>query len=206
VDTLKREEIATMLAKQYSVKLPADYDMQIVRARVRDRGPALDAFRGLGLKAFMITEQAAGASANCDAPFYLWCDIDGTNRFLYGDGFEAVCGSFGRPLVEYWIGMGFRAAQTAGVPRSATREDLLVADRDELANLREREHDWLETCATDNRGLYAAAVALDPSRWRAVRFALWASAPDDLDACTRTTTYEVLHLSSPGLERLLLES
>jgi hypothetical protein len=39
-----------MLAKQYSIALPADYDMGIVRERVATRGSALDALPHLGFK------------------------------------------------------------------------------------------------------------------------------------------------------------
>ena len=34
-----------MLAKQYTIKLPADYDMEIIRERVRAGGPKFDAVK-----------------------------------------------------------------------------------------------------------------------------------------------------------------
>lgn len=189
-----------MIAKQYTIKLPADYEMEIVRRRVRDRGAAFDDFPGLGLKAFLITERAAGATANRYAPFYLWHDVAGTNAFLYGDGFAGLTGSFGRPLVEHWIGMDARLGQTGEPPRSATREDRLVGEAD-LARVRDHERRWLRERADDDRGLYAAAVALDPYRWQLVRFALW-STPATQSTGADMTTYEVLHLSRPALDSL----
>lgn len=38
------------------IVLPADYDMSIIRERVASRGAALDAFGGLGAKAYGIRE------------------------------------------------------------------------------------------------------------------------------------------------------
>ncbi|MFD7737514.1 DUF4865 family protein [Kitasatospora sp. NPDC059800] len=47
--------------------------------------------------------------------------------------------------------------------------------------------------------LHTAAVAVDPSRWELVRFALWyGPAPDDVPGIR----YQVLHLSRPELNRL----
>jgi hypothetical protein len=190
-----------MLAKQYTIKLPADYDMEIIRRRVRDRGSAFDAWRGLAFKAFLITERARGATANRYAPFYLWDDTRGTNEFLYGDGFAGIDSSFGRPLIEHWIGLEVRAPQgrSSSRPRSATRQDVSISDDEDLASVRRRELGWLEQCAADANGLHAAVVALDPYRWSLVRFALWATPSDELDLPAPATGYEVLHLSSPGL-------
>ena len=100
------------LAKQYTIKLPADYDMGIIRRRVRDRGSAFDSFGGLAFKAFLITERGAGATANRYAPFYVWHEASGTNEFLLGKGFAALQGAFGRPLIEHWIGLELRPAGT----------------------------------------------------------------------------------------------
>lgn len=189
-----------MIAKQYTMTLPADYDMEIIRRRVGDRGEAFDEFPGLGLKAFLITELAAGATANRYSAFYLWVDVAGINEFLYGGPFANVSGAFGRPIIEHWIGMHARLGETERAPSYAIREDLPVADTD-LAALRDREHGWLEQCAADDRGLYAAAVALDPYRWQLVRFALWAAPPED-EHSEEGLGYEVLHLSRPHLDRL----
>jgi Domain of unknown function (DUF4865) len=188
-----------MLAKQYIIKLPADYDMEIIRRRVRDRGSAFDAFGGLLFKAFLITDRARGATANRYAPFYLWHDTTGTNEFLFGDGFAALQQSFGRPLIEHWTPLEVRMAD-AGTdlqPRSATREDISIHDDDALPAVRDRERDWLERCASDTSRLYAATVALDPYRWQTVRFALWHAPLGELQPHAHATSYEALHVSHP---------
>ena len=82
----------------------------------------------------------------------------GTNEFLYGDGLAGIIESFGRPFVEYWLGADIRIGDTTTDPRSATRQDVAVPNAD-LAAVRGAGRSWLQACAEDDRGLYAAAVA-----------------------------------------------
>ena len=113
-----------MLAMQYVIGLPADYDMGIIRHRVATRGAAMDAFPGLGLKAYGIRERGIDdAPANEYAPFYLWRTLTGMNAFLWGDGFAGICRDFGRPEVRQWAGAGVVAGparDTPDCPRLAT--------------------------------------------------------------------------------------
>lgn len=79
-----------MHAMQYEITLPADYDMGIIRTRVATKGHLLDAFPGLGLKAYLIRERAGGSPVNQYAPFYLWRAPEGMNAFLWGAGFQGL--------------------------------------------------------------------------------------------------------------------
>lgn len=190
-----------MLAKQYTIRLPADYDMDTIRHRVGHNSSRFDAWPGLAFKAFLISERARGATANRYAPFYVWHDTAGTNEFLYGDGFAALEGSFGRPRIEHWIALDVQTSRReAGPARSATRQDLIVPEDDRLAEVRNRARDWLERCRSDPRGAHTALVALDPDRWQLVRFVLWRAPLEQLDPDPDTYDYELLHLSAPGLK------
>src|SRR5689334_21206547 len=110
-----------MYAMQYELPLPTDYDMGIIRERVRVTGHRLDAFAGLGLKAYLIRE---GSPGNLYAPFYLWQDTDTMGRFLWGGaGFERIIASFGRPRVRHWTGVAFQPGPALSAdPRTATRD------------------------------------------------------------------------------------
>jgi hypothetical protein len=177
-----------MIAKQYTIKLPADYDMGIIRERVRAGGPRFDHVAGLAFKAFLITE----GETNRYAPFYVWHDTEGTNDFLYGRGFAGLEAAFGRPRIEHWISLGLVTGEAAEA-RSATREDFVVAESEPLADVREREEAWLQSL--DRRRLRVATVALDPTTWTLVCFAAWDSLPEN-------GSYEVLHLSMPDRDAL----
>ncbi|MEV6548324.1 DUF4865 family protein [Streptomyces sp. NPDC051597] len=185
-----------MHALQYEITLPADYDMDVIRTRVATRGHLLDAFPGLGLKAYLIRERGAGSPVNAYAPFYLWNTPEGMNSFLWGPGFQGVVDDFGRPEVQHWMGLSYEEGTAAGaVPRSATRERLAIPEgvrpADFVAGHLER---------TAGEGTVASAVAVDPRRWELLRLTLWEQeaprAPGD--------RFEVLHLSAPehaGLTR-----
>ena len=72
-----------MLAMQYSISLPADYDMNSIRDRVAKRGPTYDRHEHLGFKAFLITEKGKGGNQEHSyAPFYVWQAEQGHARFL----------------------------------------------------------------------------------------------------------------------------
>ena len=184
-----------MYAMQYQISLPADYDMEIIRRRVRTRGAALDAFAGLGLKAYLIRERENGSPVNQYAPFYLWHSIEGMNRFLWGGGgFHGIVNDFGRPLVEHWTGVGYeRGPAFASTPRAATRRTQPVPPGIDPTSFVARELGSLREHAAVP-GVHSAALAVDPRLWELIRFTLWEHSAPRQDGDIR---YEVLHLSSP---------
>ncbi|MFE7526866.1 DUF4865 family protein [Kitasatospora sp. NPDC057542] len=194
-----------MHAMQYEITLPADYDMGVIRKRVADKGHLLDAYPGLGLKAYLVRERGRhGSPVNQYAPFYLWRTAEGMNGFLWGPGFRGLSADFGRPAVRHWLGAGLAhgasaasapAGETAGPPTTATRETVRLPEAADPAEAVERALADLPA----RPALHTAAVAVDPSRWELLRFALWhGPAPEDAPG----VRYEVLHLSRPELDRL----
>ena len=198
-----------MYAKQYEVTLPADYDMRVIRERVAAAGPMLDDRAGLGLKAYLIRERAAGGSpVNQYAPFYLWNDVGAMAHFLLGrGGFENIIRSFGRPAVHHWTGIAALPGPARDtVPTAASRRLTLLPagpDADDtglgLADRIDLETARLAQTAAHG-GVHTAVLAVDPGSWRLVRFVL-ADSRDALDQ-EATERYEVLHVSAPGLAAL----
>lgn len=92
-----------MYAMQYQITLPADYDMEIIRERVRRTGHLMDGFAGLEFKAYLMQEKAKGATRNSYAPFYVWRDLDGLRSFCWGEpGYSAIVRDFGRQPIQGW--------------------------------------------------------------------------------------------------------
>ncbi|MEV6327637.1 DUF4865 family protein [Streptomyces sp. NPDC051909] len=188
-----------MHALQYEITLPADYDMGIIRERVATRGHLLDAFPGLGLKAYLIRERADGSPVNQYAPFYLWADPAGMNAFLWGPGFQGIVEDFGRPVVQHWTGLAYDEGPAAAEPpRTATRRRRPVPDRLTPAEAVERA---LERQAADVKadGVVARAVAVDPRHWELLTFTLWAD-PGAVEP--NADRFQVLHLSAPARSAL----
>lgn len=181
-----------MHAMQYEITLPADYDMAIIRTRVRTKGPLLDDFPGLGTKAYCVRERGIdGSPVNQYAPFYLWHDPSGTNAFLWGNGFRGLQTDFGRPVVRQWLGAGYERgpattanAATKHVERLAPDADPGAAVEAALATLTERSR------AAD---VVSGAVAVDTRDWEILHFTLWSG-----EARGPGVRYRVLHVSAPA--------
>jgi hypothetical protein len=194
-----------MYAMQYEISVPADYDMAILRDRVAKASSLLDDRVGLGLKAYMIRELADGSPVNQYAPFYLWNDTAAMSRFLFaGAGFERIIRSFGRVTVRQWTGVAhFRGpAATDGTATAASRRTLPVPVHDDGLSA------WIEQTAAEAELLakrddaHTVALAIDPTSWELVEYALWAEAvPPDV-AAAATEQYQVLHISKPEIGEL----
>ncbi|MGX1849828.1 DUF4865 family protein [Streptomyces sp. NPDC055299] len=187
-----------MHAMQYAITLPADYDMQTIRARVASRGHLLDEYAGLALKAYGIRERGVdGSPVNQYAPFYLWSAPEAMNRFLLGDGFRGVVRDFGRPAVRHWQGLFHGRGPAADtLPRAFTRRTETLADDADAATVVAQAAAAHEELATTD-GVHTTALALDPHHWELVHFTLWA----DTSPRAAGARFQVLHLSTPDAGR-----
>jgi len=164
-----------MIAMQYSITLPADYDMAIIDRRIAEKGHLMDGFPGLLFKAYLSARKTGQppASENLYAPFYLWESTQGMNAFLCGAGFAGLSQSFGWPSVKTWSVWHAELSPAISTARFATRELVPIlphARLDEVA-LREARH---AAESVDGRTVLAAVAGFEPANWSLVRFRLWA--------------------------------
>ncbi|GAA4005752.1 DUF4865 family protein [Streptomyces plumbiresistens] len=188
-----------MHAMQYELTLPADYDMDIIRDRVARKGHLLDGWEGLGLKAYLMRERGIdGSPVNQYAPFYLWDSPEGMNTFLWGGAFQGIADDFGRPSVRQWAGLAYEEGGAVGHPaRVAVRRRQRVPDGVRLGEaMEDAVRETQRSAARD--GAVLAAAAVDTSRWELVHFSLWGHEAPKAEG----DVFQVLHLSSPGRDRL----
>jgi hypothetical protein len=191
-----------MLAMQYEITLPADYDMRIIHDRVAASGNRFDTYPGLGLKAFLIRERGVdGATANQYAPFYLWADPTGAASFLWsGAGFHAILRDFGRPVVQTWV--GGTVHQTPDWPASPAyavrRRTPLTSDADPVEVAHAADTRMAEAVGTGQAQL--AAYGIDPRTWELVTFTLHPQHPDS--TADGAELFQVLHTAAPERRRL----
>lgn len=186
-----------MLAVQYQVTLPTDYDMGVVRDRVARTGHLLDHYPGLGVKAFLIREKGVdGSSVNQYAPFYLWNHAAGAASFLWsGVGFSAIVRDFGRPVVQTWVGGTSRMGpDDLGRARHAVRTTRALGDDADLVATTAAA-DAALAAVIEEPGTLLAAYGVDPRTWQLVTFTLHDRRPDGIDAGSEL--YEVLHVAAP---------
>jgi len=181
-----------MMAMQYSFTLPADYDMEIIDRRIRDKGPAMDGFLHLGFKAFLSARRGEfGSRENLYAPFYLWDQPEGASNFICGPGFAALTDAFGRPRIRHWIVWHAHVSPDLASARFAYSEQLPIEPHVFLPDLRLQEVDLAKREA-GGKHLLARIAAFDPHDWTMVRFGLCAEA---LPASDTHQIYRVGHLS-----------
>jgi hypothetical protein len=186
-----------MLLMQYRITLPAAQDMTVIRTRVATTGHLLDAYPGLGVKAFLIREKGVdGSTVNEYAPFYLWADSAGAASFLWsGVGFTAIVRDFGRPAVRTWVGGTSRSARAdLTAARYAVRStQALGEDADVVAAAAAAD----ERCAAAVRqpGVLLAAYGIDPQGWELVTLTLHADRPADVPP--DAALFQALHVSAP---------
>lgn len=186
-----------MIAMQYTIVLPADYDMAIIRRRIADKGHLLDDFPGLAFKAWLHAARDDGALPGRDnlyAPFYLWRESAGMNAFLNGAGFAALSQDFGRPAVRNWVPWQADLADDLRGAACATREIVALPGHADLAAWQRTEAVTARAAMTD--GALAAVTACNPADWTLVRFRLWREVRVDF-AGTGCQVYRVGRVSQP---------
>ncbi|AKZ63521.1 hypothetical protein F506_13340 [Herbaspirillum hiltneri N3] len=187
-----------MLSKQYSHRLPVDYDVSAIRRRAAARGPMWDDTPGLYFKSFSLREAGKnGAPTNVYSSIYLWKDAAAAADFLTSDRFDAVLAAFGRPGVEMWLPLDVQAGP-ALQGRWIYREDLPFGDTTDMGALRDAERERNQALA-QRAETVAAVTALDPAGWKLVRLHITSAF---YDAGHAGDGYEVLHLAQPLLGEL----
>lgn len=191
-----------MLAMQYRFVFPADYDMSIIRRRIAERGAQLDGYPDMCWKSYLWTERRAGDfhSENSYAPFYLWQNNDGINRFLSSAGFKNLCRDFGRPQIDLWSVLDYLSVSEM---RSAT---CLVRQVDDIATGKDMSEFHRE--ATDfskammEKGALSVVTGFDPYRWRSLRVTTWATAPEPSVTGERGECYPIGYVALGADARL----
>ena len=189
-----------MIIAHYAHRLPADYDIQIIRDRAKRRGHLFDGIPELYFKGFLLRERGRhGAIANEYSSLYLWRKDEGFRDFLLDGRTKSVTDSFGRPRIE----TRFALDALKGEGREArfiykqeqdiaSDTDLTAAFAEEIARNRE---------AAKQAGVVASAVGVDAERWKFTRVLLSEKEPTGRE---QGTAYQVLYLAQPLLAELPL--
>jgi hypothetical protein len=187
-----------MFIKQYRHRLPADYDMSIIRSRVAKGGPVFDDRPHLAFKSFSIEDAGQmGAAGNAYSSLYLWFEIDAVVDFLWYKGFQNVFDTFGRPTVETWLAIDAAKGGSQHATMLYREDDDMPLDQS-LADLRALETERNRHTAA-RPGTVASVVGIELATWRIARFTLTESSTQDHAG---QMAYQVAYLAKPGLDRL----
>lgn len=186
-----------MLIAQYEHRLPANYDLDIIRSRAGERGRLWDDTADLYFKAFLLRETGRhGAAGHAYSSLYLWRNEGAFSGFLSAR-FRSVIDSFGRPEIQTRFALDARRGQ-GRVARLAYRQEIDIAPDADLAAVLAAEV-ALNQQAAEQPSIVAATVGVDVKQWRITRVLL---SEGELAAGPNTVAYQVLYLAQPLLQEL----
>lgn len=193
-----------MIIARYAHRLPADYDLGIIRTRAQARSSQWDAVPELYFKAFLLRERGRfGAASNSYSSLYLWRQNEPLRDFLAAsadapsNSFTGVTASFGRPRIQTWLPLDARKG-TAQEARFLYIEELDIAADADLPTVFTSETGRNRQAAA-HPGAVAAVAGVDTLNWKLVRVLLAANEPVGNEA---GDVFQILHLARPLLESL----
>ncbi len=187
-----------MLIAHYAHRLPADYDIGIIRKRAGARGHLFDAIPGLCFKAFLLRERGRfGAIANEYSSLYLWRADQGFRDFLVDGRTKSVTDSFGRPQIETRVVLDALKG-TAGHARFLHKQEQDIPLDTDLTSTFAAEIERNREAAKQ-AGVVASAVGIDAQGWRVTRVVVSEQGPTGREP---GVTYQVLYLARPLLSEL----
>lgn len=187
-----------MIIAHYAHRLPADYDIKIIRDRAGRRGHLFDAIPELYFKAFLLRERGRfGAIQNEYSSLYLWRKDEGFRDFLADGRTRSVTDSFGRPQIETRFVLDAHKGEGGQVRFLHKQDQVIAPDTDLTSAFAEeiaRNHE-----AAKEAGVVASAVGVDAQNWKFTRVLLSEKEPAGRE---QGTVYQVLYLARPLLAEL----
>ncbi|KAA0076742.1 DUF4865 family protein [Tardiphaga sp. P9-11] len=185
-----------MIVAHYEHRLPADYDLGLIRSRAQERGPLWDAKPELYFKGFLLRESGRfGATTSSYSSLYLWRHDEAFRDFLVNGGYKIVVDMFGRARIETRVALDARKG-AGREARFAYRQDVAIPPDADLAAAMTGEIERNADLSA-RAGIVAAVIGLDAEKWVFIRVLLSENEQTDAGAC-----YQILHLAQPLLDRL----
>lgn len=185
-----------MIIAHYEHRLPVDYDIGLVHARARERGPLWDAVPDLYFKGFLLRESGRfGATTNSYSSLYLWRSDEAFRNFLVEGGYKVVVNSFGRASIDTRFALDARRG-AGGRACFAYREDARIELDSQLEATFAHEIERNREVAS-RAGVVTSAIGIDGQNWTITRIVL-----SDRELAGAGTGYQILHLAQPLLNAL----
>ncbi|WHY31014.1 DUF4865 family protein [Bacillus wiedmannii] len=178
-----------MIGMQYKVILPKDYDMEIIKKRVKDNGHKTDGFQELNLKAYLITEaDKDGNFYNCYAPLYVWNGHEGMNKFIFEGYYDNILQSFGWQQINIGVPLVVNVKDDFKKCRYVVEYEGSIQQSESLIGIQSIIVDQhVENCLGN-------VIVYNPDKWGYSQFNFYEEKPD-VTANKGVTVYEILYIS-----------
>lgn len=178
-----------MIATQYKIILPSNYDMNIIKDRVKNNGHKTDGFEDLKIKLYLITEKGENNNLqNSYCPLYMWKDSKGLNKFLFDGFYDNIITSFGWQKVNVGIPLIDTTTQDFKNIKYIFEVTKEITPKESLKNLKDEIEEYMSK-------LYDVeyVVVYNPDKWKYSIFYFI----EDLSKvkAEKGIIYNVLHIS-----------
>ncbi|RLQ94546.1 DUF4865 family protein [Falsibacillus albus] len=179
-----------MIAMQYKVKLPKDYDMEIIKKRVQDNSHKTDGFPGLNFKLYLITETNQNENLyNCYAPLYLWNNHEGMNQFIFEGYFDNILQSFGWQQIQIGVPLTINLDENINQMKYVVELSGNISERGSLGNT-----PFPSATEYVKNEPIGDLLVYNPDKWGFSHFGFYQEQPQ-IEVSKHLTVYEVLHVS-----------
>ncbi|MEI5990674.1 hypothetical protein A5881_002179 [Enterococcus termitis] len=178
-----------MNAMQYKIILPDDYDMSLIRKRVKENGTKTDHFQGLLFKAYLISEKVQGTVSNSYAPLYVWNDSEGMNQFIFEGFYDNIIHDFGWQTIQIGIPLTLNMEDQFSDACYLLEKTIAIKESSSLLQI---PKELISRHATLPENSVGKLIVYNPDKWQAVAFGFYTEKPHPQDA----SLYEILHIST----------
>lgn len=174
-----------MIAMQYKILLPDDYNMDNIRQRVKSNGYKTDGFQDLMFKAYLIMEKdSTSESHNEYSPLYLWKDSEGMNKFIFEGFYNNILQFFGWQKIN--IGIPFLSDLGKEFQKSRYAMEI---ENDVLPTEQILPLSFLKT----SDKCLGKVLIYNPDKWKYVEYRFYESEPEK---SSKNKIYQILHIST----------
>lgn len=176
---------------QYKITIPADYNMEVIRKRVRNNGSKTDGFPGLKYKFYLIQEKDVDSFEHVYAPLYLWEQEKGMNKFLFEGSYDNIIEAFGWQHVNIGIPLFMDFREDFLKSRYVLETTGSIEPGLSLGNVQET----IKGVAEEEREITAQVCIYNPDKWIYSLFSFRKEHPQYLG---NQNIYQILHISYGG--------
>ena len=172
---------------QYKITLAGDYDMEIIKKRVKENGYKTDGFKDLLFKCYLIQEKNLDGFENLYAPFYLWKESEGMNEFIFDGYYDNILQSFGWQNINIGIPMKVDLQENYGEAKFL----LEISDEIKPSLSLKDVGESLKRSGQDDPDICGNICIYNPDKWRYSQFLFLKDRPQQQAG----NLYQILHIS-----------
>lgn len=181
-----------MIGMQYKVVLPKDYDMEIIRQRVKQNGYKTDGFQGLNFKAYLITEAGENKNFyNSYAPLYIWNNHEGMNKFIFDGFYDNILESFGWQQINMGVPLSINLDKDFNNSRYVVEYTGNIPKSESLNQI---PFNAVNQYVKNTEKSLGNLLVYNPDKWGYSQFSFYREKPE-IDSRDHLTLYEILYIS-----------